>query len=57
MALVSKEQQRSEEAMALDNLSPVGIGLPLWFVLSAMNGVCNCAAKALREVDLEASGF
>jgi hypothetical protein len=42
--------------MALDNLSPVGIGLPVWFVLSAMNGACDCAAAALREVDLKAGG-
>jgi len=57
MALVSKEQQRSEEAMALDNLSPVGIGLPVWFVLSAMNVSCDCAAAAPREVDLGAGGL
>jgi len=43
--------------MALNSLSPVGIGLPLWFVLSAMNGACDCAAAVLCEVDLELGGL
>ena len=42
--------------MTLDNLSPVGSGLPVWFVLSAMNAACDCAAGALREVDVRAGG-
>jgi hypothetical protein len=43
--------------MALDNLSAVGIGLPVRFVLSVMNGVSNCAAAAFREVELGAGGL
>lgn len=43
--------------MALDNFLAVGIGLPVRFVLSAMNGVCDCAAAAFREVELGAGGL
>jgi hypothetical protein len=43
--------------MALDNLSAVGIGLPLRFVLPAMDGAFDRAAAALREADLGAGGF
>jgi hypothetical protein len=43
--------------MALDNLSPVGIGLPVWFVLSAMNDACDCVSGALRVVDLGLGGL
>jgi hypothetical protein len=57
MALVSDQEQRLEEAMAFDNWSLVGIGLPVWFVLSAMNDECGCAVAALREVDLGVAGL
>lgn len=43
--------------MALDNLSRVGIGFPLWLVLSAMKGVCDYAAGALRDIDPTLGGL
>jgi hypothetical protein len=43
--------------MALDNLSAVGIDLPLWFVLPTMNGAFDCTAATLGEADLGAGGF
>ena len=43
--------------MALDNLSPVGIGRPVWFVLLAMNGACDRALRALSDSDPEFGGL
>jgi hypothetical protein len=43
--------------MALDNLSPVGIGFPVWFVLSAMNGAFDCVSLALGEVHVRVGGL